>query len=161
MSSREVRNAAYFASRAASMRALDWSSSTSSICPVRWTAQSSAHRSPDSTRNDARGFLRMRLTFLVRLGATKQMVRSMAANQIGRVMGVPSPFSVVRIPVCDRASTSHVSSGESRMLMVSSYGRSPGADGRRLEVEEALGVGAGELQNVVVGHIAELLSDDL
>ena len=44
-------------------------SSTMRACPVTWTARSSAHRSPDSTRNETRGSWRTRCIFFVCDGA--------------------------------------------------------------------------------------------
>src|SRR5579862_2710603 len=138
MSPRAVRNAAYFTSSALSMRAISASSSTRSTTPLRCTACSSAHRSPDSTRNEARGSCRMRATFFVRLGAEKQIARSSAANQIGRVTGEPSAFKVVRMPVWARSRTSHASSGVSRMLIAGYYVMLPGPFVADLHADGAL-----------------------
>src|SRR5581483_12282171 len=104
--------------------------------PVRWTARSSAHRSPDSTRNDTRGSLRTRFSFFVCAGALTYTFSSRATNHTGSAIGMPSDRSVVRMPVCAPSSSAHASSRLSRTLL-----RSPGTAGRLLRPAEDQGAG--------------------
>ncbi len=96
--------------------------------PVRCTAFNSAHASPASTRNDARGSWAIRCSFLPRV-CTK-ITRSTHTNHTGSAMGIPSRRSVVMIPVCEPATNSQISSSERR---------NDGRAGRSLMTGAALG----------------------
>ena len=141
------------------MRAISASSVDDLDRPVRCTASSSAHRSPDSTRNDARGSWRSAGELLgARRRARCRSCGRARRTTSGSAIGMPSRRSVVRMPVCARVehvprfvggqANAHSTTGlfhARRGTSVKATSASPCARAWSTTILIASGVGSGQL----------------